>query len=697
MIRFRQHRYSFFVLLILLVPCGVWAQDDGAAVADEKDEEVETITVRASYDPLDPRTVPSQVTVITRDQIVAAAPRDVADIIEPLVGVKVDRYGGPMQQSSVSIRGSGPEQVLVLVNGKRLNTAQTGTVDLSMIRTEEIERIEVIRGGAAARYGEGAFGGVINIVTRRGGPGDGGTAGDKTGGAGTGLGFEAEYGIASFNTHHLNLAVGGPLDDDERLTGRISAGGRYTDGNFSFPDEQAESGESQRKNADGISGSAAGSLDWLISPAQKLSLGLRGSVHADSKGVPGLEEFPSVDARMSDRLYQGMASLEWGDNPVANTTVDLAFLRRERYYEDPEYFLGGIDEAHKNTALSADMELARADDFRPVFPLILRPNLSYGYRLDMLDSSSLEFGGGQAGEGLVYRSRHGISASAEMHLFPYEEKDWGRLALFPALRFDLAETRFDAGEFYRMDYDLSWQTGAMVPLDSQRKWQLKGTVGTTYRLPTFDDLFWPSGAFAAGNPSLLPEKAFFWDAGVLAQPADWITVEAAYFHRNVEDLIQWNPDPTGRWTPSNLGSALIQGAEAEVKLLFMLMPLSGFIETRGNYTFLNPVNTTEGTAGSGKILPRRPQEKASASAVYTHFDGHSLRLEGRYVGFRFVTAANTKYLPAYFVLDMSGRLAIGKTVTVEAFIRNILDERYTDLREYPVPGREIGASVEVKL
>jgi outer membrane receptor protein involved in Fe transport len=82
-------------------------------------------------------------------------------------GVHVRRFGGPGQAAELSIRGSTGSQVVVLLNGVRINSAQSGTTDLSTIPAELIERIEVQRGGGSVEVGSGAIGGVVNIVTRQ--------------------------------------------------------------------------------------------------------------------------------------------------------------------------------------------------------------------------------------------------------------------------------------------------------------------------------------------------------------------------------------------------------------------------------------------------------------------------------------------------------------------------------------------------
>ncbi len=92
--------------------------------------------------------------------------KGVAELVATAPGVAVHDYGGLGQLTTVSIRGSSADGVKVLLDGLSLNTAAGGGVDLSSIPRHWIDRIEVVRGAEGARYGSGALGGVVNVITR---------------------------------------------------------------------------------------------------------------------------------------------------------------------------------------------------------------------------------------------------------------------------------------------------------------------------------------------------------------------------------------------------------------------------------------------------------------------------------------------------------------------------------------------------
>jgi outer membrane receptor protein involved in Fe transport len=282
----------------------------------------------------------------------------------------------------------------------------------------------------------------------------------------------------------------------------------------------------------------------------------------------------------------------------------------------------------------------------------------------------------------------------EIHLLPYPETETGRLMLFPALRYDADLLEYPDEDIRNFNHKWSFNTGIMVPFDSERKTVLKGNIGTSFRVPSFDDLFWPSTAFAVGNPNLLPEEALIYDVGLLFKPYHFFSYEIVFYNHIVTNLIQWNPGATGQWTPVNIGSAKISGIETEASFIFELSPINSVMEITGNYTHLIALDTTEGSSTYGKQLPRRAREQTNAAVTLQHMQGHSLHVEGRYVGFRYQTAQNTKYLPSYFVLNATARIRFLEHFTISLNGRNLLDKEYIDIREFPVPGRELGCSIE---
>lgn len=111
----------------------------------------------------------TSVTVIDRDDIERAQARDVPDLLAGVAGVDLTRSGGPGTLSSVFLRGTESNHVLVLVDGVEVNRASDGGFSWEFLPVEQVERIEIVRGPRSSLYGSNAVGGVIQIFTRESG------------------------------------------------------------------------------------------------------------------------------------------------------------------------------------------------------------------------------------------------------------------------------------------------------------------------------------------------------------------------------------------------------------------------------------------------------------------------------------------------------------------------------------------------
>jgi outer membrane cobalamin receptor len=161
---------------------------------------------------------PASVTVLTRDDLDMLGITTLAEALALVPEVFIRAYGGAGSLAEPSIRGFGPGQVLVLLDGVPLNNVALGQADLSTISLNGVERIEVLRGPFAALAGSGALGGVINIVSGRARP----AATVRYGGAGERrLSVSGGTGAASYG-----LDLGGsdgdrPNSDHADVTARI--------------------------------------------------------------------------------------------------------------------------------------------------------------------------------------------------------------------------------------------------------------------------------------------------------------------------------------------------------------------------------------------------------------------------------------------------------------------------------------------
>ncbi|HUI45804.1 MAG TPA: TonB-dependent receptor [Nitrospirota bacterium] len=247
--------------------------------------------------------ITQSVTVITADEIRKSDATTAAEIIERTTGVEVNDYGPIGSIVDISIRGSTYQQVLVLLDGIRLNSAATGGFDMSVlpISIEQIDRIEIVRGPASALYGADALGGVVNIITKK--PtglestitGAGGSHGYWT------LGADNSGRIGKF---YYSLSVN-----------EVKDGGYRINSDLDKTTTEAKLGYDFSKDS---------SLEATVNYVEK------------AIGVPGSIAFPSPLAREWDRYFDTALTYKVKFSKELDMRVSVYDTRDKILYNDPD-------------------------------------------------------------------------------------------------------------------------------------------------------------------------------------------------------------------------------------------------------------------------------------------------------------------------------------------------------------------------
>ncbi len=209
--------------LSLLAPLPALAQTEPVGMAPD-------VIVTADRYPTDPDKVTASVTVITNEDMQRRQLRTAADVLRSVPGVSVQQSGGPGMQTSIFIRGANSNQTLVLIDGITANdpSSANGAVDFAHFLTENLDRIEVVRGPMSTLYGSQAIGGVVNLVTKAG-------KGPMNGAAFTELGTRlwsnsGAYVRGSEGRFNYNLTFAGMFTpNDTPVPARFTPNGGFVD------------------------------------------------------------------------------------------------------------------------------------------------------------------------------------------------------------------------------------------------------------------------------------------------------------------------------------------------------------------------------------------------------------------------------------------------------------------------------------
>jgi vitamin B12 transporter len=564
-----------------------------------------------------------------------------ADALGPIPGLRVLRTGTPGSYAALSIRGSSNEQVLVLVDGRRLTTAQGGGVDLGGVDVATLERVEVVRGAASALYGSDAIGGVVNLVTRPSAGAPAMTTARFEGGS---------HGLRAGSLRHERPAFG---------SGRawLRLHGLRSDGTYSYEDAR---GSAERVNAQ-VASNGFGLGGWIgASPRWRMTADF--GLEESSEGVPGSSEFPTPDARRDDRAAAASAELRVAlTDEEAGSGLRLrarvAADRRRRSYVDPLY---DLSDRHVNRSAGVDLALAGG-----------REGWEAGAELRSAELESTT-------DGSPVRQSAGLFART-----PLVIESLGPLTVAPAARLDMTS---DAEPLLGLRLALARDAG---------RHRVRLALGNAYRLPSFDDLFAADRGAQVGDPALRPERAREIELGLAgalgwwpARGAEDATYAATVYARRVEDLIQWTPGPDGRYRPHNVGLAVLHGVELELHAPLAVRGLRRPGDLALALTLLDARNESGEPAVDGRRLVYRP-----AVAGYAEIGGPiwlALELRGRLeaTGGSYITAANTKRLPGYALVDLTLERALGGHVFGSLAVLNVGDVSAVDIRDYPLPGRE---------
>jgi len=549
-----------------------------------------------------------------------------AEVLERVPGTDVRQLGGSGQLSTALVRGARSKQVLVLVDGAPLAGE---AADLSLVSLGALARVEVLRGPEAARFGPGALGGVINLVTQQ--PEAGPSAPEPD---------PAEYIPLLERTDLLGQRSNRP----EKITELTLTGGGHNslETSLAVQAPQASYYLSHLQARNDFSYERAGGqiatrhnneatqqsfwANWLSGGTSYRA----GIVHA-RRGVPGSSEYPTLSARLArDGVWLQAHEPGW--------RTDLSVLHT--HFTDPEPYLNRGEIDTRDTRWHLEQAWGAAANGTQ--PWGLKP------RLDYLDSDA----SGQ-------KARAGLDAQYNW------QADHGHWSLFA-----------DTGLVASSDVGVDPVARIAAEYDCGNHTTAYAAAGYAVRHPSFSELYYADTGGMHGNPDLHSERLFNYELGL-----DWTgeraRLELAGFYSDYRDSIVWAPVSAYTIAAINTGPATVAGAEA---LLDLQLAEAVWWRTAGTWLPLAEYDSGVPLTGRSEYHVNSRLEYTGApwrGAVSLDYTGEipadlfgSLVIEPR----------------ALCGLELAREF---DNSSIALSISNLFDTQARDAWNYPLPGREV--------
>lgn len=613
------------------------------STADALGEEVTTlepVVVTGTAHPTQLHHVTQSITILEETQFSAWQPNRIATLLQSVPGLYIDEMGTRGSISSLYIRGADPNFTLILLDGIPLNDSTNqrgGSVDLSTLPIERIERVEMVRGPLSAIYGAEGMAGAVNFITRA--PHDE----PRIRLLGEGGRFEAFRGILQASERF------GPLETQLSLA-HSRNGEQVEQDRFSL-------------NSIGWNASLETALEYDIHLTGQFSDSTTRNFPEGSGGSQ-LAVIRSTEKRTTQELTSGL-SLGFLHHAEWHSQFLINFLRSTQTISTPGILSPAMTVQLPRGTFDTTFHRLQGRHIEtwtmnPQWTLSGGGQLTYerGKRSGTQDLSS--FGGSSNTPSDFSLDRVLGGVFSELTWSPIEEVVFN------------AGARLDLSQGFKPRF--SPRIGAKYRI---RPWlTLRGGYGKGFKLPSLASLGDPQ----IGNPALEPETSTSWDVGISVETVNHVvSASVEYFHNQYHHLIDLDPDllNQGIFRLNNLQQTTTKGVEFSLGL----SPIPQF-SFHGTATYLH-TNISE----TGEPLRNRPTWRGTGNLTYQLTSAFQMTGRALYVGSRqdFQVPTNTTSLGSYTRLDMI--LSYRPTPSWNGYValENLTNNSYEEYRGFPAP------------
>jgi vitamin B12 transporter len=644
------HRKSAGLLGFLMV-------SSVSLLAQNTEIDLDPVTVTSSLQQVKASRTGRNIIVIKGDQLLNTPVHSVDDLLRYVPGLEVQARGPFGSQSDIVIRGGTFQQVLVILDGNRINDPNTGHFSSCIpIAPAEIDRIEIVKGGSSALYGSDAVGGVIHIITKS-------------------FASKNKPAASEFNSQ----VIAGEYD----LT-NINAGGYYNNGKISIGGgifANNTSGQQQR--------------------------GTKGYVHANTVSL-------SINQQLNSNWQVGFRSAY--DNRDFSAQNFYTSLKMDTASEKVETFWNAlkVGYAKGKSSLSIDAAYRSTEDEFLFFPhSIANSNKSklwqglgvFEHRFS--EKTIVSTGAQYQFKSIASNDRGNHDLNQGAAFVTVNQQVTTSFLINPALRVDWNE--LDGTELIPQ-LSLSYRLNSV---------QLRANGGKTIRYADFTEQYnnynkppFVGSGNSIGNPDLEAETSFSYEGGLDWFATSGIKVSATYFNRDYDKLIDYvftpysemprkdNLMPGGTFLlPKNIAQVTTQGVETDVLFQKQFSNRHSLLTNLGmvwldskstNNTSSLYVSSHARFLANYTLRYATPRFAISTNGIYKKRSSREQAESSSLI--------RADLSPSYFIMNLRGEvLLLQGAVSLFGQVDNVFDKQYSDRLGAPMPGRWLMGGIRISL
>ena len=618
----------------------------------------------------------SEVDTATRESEFVTA----ADVLQELVGVQVQRFGGLGAFSTISIRGSSANQVPVYLDGIPLSQSVDQTVNLADLPLDSLQRIEVYRGTVPIGFGGGGIGGVVNLVTKP--P----SATPST---------EMSAGYGSFETRKVVASHTQEIGGNDVLAHLTYLGSK---GDFTYQDDNGTPDNPTDDTTTTRINNAFNSVGGLLKGTRDLGDGLAADAVEEffykHQGVPGPGSTQFADPSLT--AARSLTYLRLRKTGLLNGAVDasanLYGVYNLQAFDDPQGNFGAALGTRNQTALVGTSNTGTW--FAPY-------NQNVSWFTELAYEAFFPFNSTNPPllpKNGPTQTRLRVTAALQDEIGLVGD----RVLLVPTLRYehlldDFSETNpSDVPVGAKQTNNLNLFTPSIGALGRITSWlSARANIGYFERAPSFGELFGNSGTLV-GNANLKPEKGLNGDVGLLVNVGahgwlDRAQVQYAYFHNHYTDLITAEQASRTQFQFFNIGSARIAGHEFTLSTAAL-----HHLGLEMNYTHQDSVNFEQKNNPFGDQLPLLPADELFVRTELFNQWG-KVFYEYTYISSDPTDPVNFVPVPSRSIHTVGMAASPLDWLEIKFEAANITNADIRDLGNFPLPGLSFFGSIKVTL